>query len=147
LPERTAQGHAAKTGASAALEKEEKMLTVNMDDKRGIAVLEPLGALSKEDFERAAKVIDPTIEKTGRLNGLIIHTKDFPGWDSFGAFASHLKFVKEHHKKVKRIALCTDSIVSNLAKLLGPHFINAEIRVFPYNEFESAGKWVAEPGS
>lgn len=123
------------------------MLTVKMDESRGIAVLEPQGALSKEDFDRAAKVIDPVIEKTGRLNGLIIHTKDFPGWDSFGALASHLKFVKEHHKKVKRIAFCTDSVVSNLAKLLGPHFINAEIRVFPYPEFESAENWVAESGS
>ena len=120
------------------------MLSVKLDEKRGIAVLEPQGALSREDFERAAKVIDPFIEKTTRLNGLIIYTKDFPGWNSFAALASHLKFVKEHHKKVKRIALCTDSVAGNFAKLFGPHFINAEVRVFPYQEFDSAGKWVVE---
>jgi len=120
------------------------MLTVIMDEKKGIAVLEPQGALSRQDFEQAAKVIDPYIEKTGRLNGLIIHTKDFPGWDSFGALASHLRFVREHHKKVKRIAFCTDSVVSNFAKLFAPHFINAEVRVFPYREFDAAGKWVAD---
>jgi len=120
------------------------MLSVRMDEKRGIAVLEPQGALSKEDFERAAKVIDPYIEKTTRLNGLIIYTKDFPGWDSFAALASHLQFVRAHHKKVKRIALCTDSVVGNFAKVFGPHFINAEVRVFPYPEFDSAGKWIAE---
>jgi len=115
-----------------------------MDEKRGIAVLEPQGALSEEDFKRAAGMIDPYIEKTTRLNGLIIHTKDFPGWDSFAALVSHLKFVKAHHKKVKRIALCTDSVAGNLARVFGPHFINAEVRVFPFQEFDSAGKWVAE---
>jgi hypothetical protein len=42
------------------------MLSVRMDEKGGIAVLEPQGALSWEDFERAAKIIDPYIEKTTR---------------------------------------------------------------------------------
>jgi SpoIIAA-like len=119
------------------------MLSVKLDKKRGIAVLEPKGALSKKDFERAAGVIDPYLEKAARLNGLIIHTRNFPGWASFAGLVSHLTFVKAHHKKVKRIALCTDSALGNVARLFAPHFISAKVRLFPYEEFDAAGTWVA----
>jgi len=75
------------------------MLTVTIDEEKGVAVLEPDGPLSKDDFESAAKLIDPHIEKEGKLNGLVIHTESIPGWDSFTGLCSHLKFVREHHKK------------------------------------------------
>jgi len=92
------------------------MLSVEIDKTYGIAILEPDGPLSKTDFESAAKVIDPYIEKTDRFNGLIIHTKSFPGWDSFLALSSHFRFVKEHHKKISRVAISTDSIVGNFTE-------------------------------
>jgi hypothetical protein len=34
----------------------------------------------------------------------MIYTKSFPGWESFGALVSHLKFVADHHQKIERIA-------------------------------------------
>jgi hypothetical protein len=117
------------------------MLSVKLDQKRGIAVLQPKGALSKKDFERAARVIDPYLEKAARLNGLVIHTKTFPGWKSFAGLVSHLKFVKAHHKKVKRLALCTDSVLGDVARLFARHFIKARVRVFPYEAFAAAGRW------
>ena len=40
------------------------MLSVQVDAAKGIAVLTPDGALSKEDFERAAKAIDPHLEES-----------------------------------------------------------------------------------
>jgi hypothetical protein len=119
------------------------MLTVTLDRRRGIAVLKPRGALSKRDFARAAAIIDPYLERAGRLNGLIISTKHFPGWDSFAGLASHLKFVKAHHRRVKRIALCTDSMLGNFAHLFARHFVRATIRVFPFKGFAAAGRWIA----
>jgi SpoIIAA-like len=121
------------------------MLSVTMDKKLGIAVLKPKGALSKNDFDRAARVIDPYLEHAARLNGLVIHTKKFPGWASFAGLVSHLKFVKAHHKKVKRVALCTDSVLRDVARLFAPHFIKARVRVFPYEAFTAAGTWAAGP--
>lgn len=119
------------------------MLSVKIDEVHGIAILEPDGPLSKDDFESAAKIIDPYIEKTGQLHGLIIHTKAFPGWDSFAALSSHLRFVKDHHKKISRVAFSTDSVVGNFAEAVASHFVNAEIKVFPYQEFEEARNWAA----
>ena len=120
----------------------EKMLSVEIDEGNGIAVLEPDGALSKGDFELAAKIIDPYIEKTGQLRGLIIHTKSFPGWDSFAALSSHLRFVKDHHRKISRVAISTDSVVGNFAEAVAGHFVNAEIKLFSFQELEPARNWV-----
>jgi SpoIIAA-like len=122
------------------------MLSVQVDAAKGIAILEPQGALSKDDFERAAKAIDPHIEKAGRLNGIVVRIKEFPGWDSFGALASHLKFVKGHHRKIARVALCTDSALGAVAPKIGRHFVQAEIRAFKSSELEPAKAWAASGG-
>ena len=120
------------------------MLSVTIDEENGIVVLEPEGPLSKNDFESAARIIDPYIEDANQLIGLIIHTKSFPGWDSFAALISHLRFVKEHHKKLLRVALSTDSTVGKFAESVASHFINAEIKHFSYQQMDQARLWVAE---
>ena len=119
------------------------MLSVQLDAAQGIAILEPHGALSKEDFERAAQAIDPYLEKNGELKGIVVHIAKFPGWDSFGAFASHLRFVKDHQRKVARVALCTDSKLGDVAPRLARHFVKAEVRAFKAGEFEAARDWAA----
>ena len=119
------------------------MLSVQVDAAKGVAVLAPDGALTREDFVRAAQAIDPHIERAGKLNGIVVHIEKFPGWDSFGALASHLKFVREHHAKLKRVALCTDSALGNVAPRIGRHFVAAEIRAFKFAEYDLARAWAA----
>ena len=128
---------------ASACSKLPGMLSVQIDANRGIAILEPHGALSKEDFERAAKAIDPHLESAGKLNGIVVRSQQFPGWDSFGALASHLRFVKSHHQKIARVALCTDSALGSVAPKIGRHFVKAEIRTFKFAEFEQARAWAA----
>lgn len=118
------------------------MLSIDFDETAGIAILEPDGPLTKNDFESAARTIDPYIERGSALNGLIVHTESFPGWESFAALVSHLKFVKEHHRKVSRIAFSTDSAIGSYAETIASHFVNADIRSFSYRELEQAKKWV-----
>jgi len=118
------------------------MLSVNIDEPNGIAILEPNGPLSKSDFELAAKIIDPYIEKSGALKGIIIRVDSFPGWDSFAALSSHLEFVKGHHKKISRVALSTDSVIGKFAEAIASHFVNAEIKTFPFNALDTARKWI-----
>ncbi|MDA9982738.1 STAS/SEC14 domain-containing protein [Gammaproteobacteria bacterium] len=120
------------------------MLSVTIDEENVIAILEPEGPLTKNDFESAARVIDSYIEDTNKLIGLIIHTKSFPGWDSFAALVSHLRFVKEHHKLILRVAFSTDSMVGSFAESVASHFVNAEIKHFPYHELEQAKLWIAD---
>ncbi|MDI3326873.1 hypothetical protein QKW35_21055 [Pontibacterium granulatum] len=64
------------------------MLKVQIDEDHLVVILEPEGPLSETDFQSAAKAIDPLIEQHGQLAGIVIHTKSFPGWDSFAALCS-----------------------------------------------------------
>ena len=118
------------------------MLSVEIDEENNIAILEPNGALLRSDFVSAAEIIDPYIEMSGSLNGLIIHVESFPSWDSFAALCSHLKFVRDHHKKISRVAFSTDSMVGDFAEAIGSHFVNAEIKVFSFQELDLAIEWI-----
>ncbi|BAF72131.1 STAS/SEC14 domain-containing protein [Sulfurovum sp. NBC37-1] len=119
------------------------MLEVNIDKENALAVLEPHGALSKKDFDNAAKVIDPFIlESDGKLNGIIIYTKSFPGWEDFAALSRHITFVKNHHQKIRRLAFVTDTSVIEFSKMIAAPFVDAEIKVFDYDDFEEAKSWI-----
>lgn len=118
------------------------MLTVKTDEVNHIAILEPDGPLSESDFRAAAKKVDLMIEKFGQLNGIVIHSKSFPGWESIAALTSHLQFIRDHHKKLSRVALVTDSIAAHLAEVFATHFVMAEIKIFSYEDFEEATHWV-----
>ena len=87
---------------------------------------------------------DPFIEEKGRLNGLIIRSKSFVGWDSFAALTRHLRFVRNHQQKISRVALVTDSPIGKLAEVTAGHFISAEVKDFEYEEMEQARAWVLE---
>lgn len=119
------------------------MLTVNLNELKGIAILEPEGELSESDFKYVAKIIDPYIEKSGKLNGIIIYVKSFPGWDSFSALITHLIFIKEHHKKVSHVAFVTDSPIGKFAEHVASHFVNAKIKSFSFEELENSFKWIS----
>ena len=120
------------------------MLNIEIDQQNDIAILSPDEKLSQEDFNNAANIIDPYLERVGRLNGLIIATRSFPGWASFAALVSHLSFVKDHHKKIAFIAFVTDSPIGNLAEHVASHFVSAQIKAFSFSDLDLAKKWIAE---
>jgi hypothetical protein len=72
-------------------------------------VLEPQGPLSGDDFTAIANQIDPIIEHEGHLDGLIIKTRRFPGWEGLGDVVEHFRFIGDHHRVIKKIALVTDA--------------------------------------
>ena len=118
------------------------MLKVELNEATGIAILKPDGALSEKDFIYASSVIDPYIEKAGKLNGLIISTRKFPGWESFGSLIKHFKFIKEHHKKLSHVAIVTDSVLGDFAERIVTHFVSAEIKHFAFDELSKAQSWI-----
>jgi SpoIIAA-like len=118
------------------------MIEHNLDAAHAILVVRPKSSLEKGDFVQLAKTVDPYIEKTGDLAGLIIEAPTFPGWDSLGAMAAHFRFVRDHHKHIKKVALVTDSALGNVAQALASHFVSAEIRHFPAAELEAAKQWI-----
>ena len=98
------------------------MVKVELDKEAGLAIVKPEGALAQENFDTIAAIIDPYLEEHGKLNGLIIYTQTFPGWESFGAVLRHFKFVKNHHQKLSYVALVTDSKIGDVAEKITGHF-------------------------
>ena len=119
------------------------MINHQLDPATGILTVHPESALDKSDFAELAKTVDPQIEQHGDLSGLIIDAPHFPGWDSFGALVSHMRFVRDHHKHVKKIAVVTDSPVGDAAEHITSHFVSAEIKHFPAGEVDQAKAWIA----
>jgi hypothetical protein len=111
---------------------------------QSILVITPDGPLQKADFEQLAKEVDPFIASNEHLAGLMICTKSFPGWDGFGALVSHLKFVADHHRLIKRIAAVTDSGFLKIMPNIANHFVQAKIRHFNFNEKDQALAWLKQ---
>ena len=78
------------------------MLKIDVDQATRTVLLEPEGHLAKQDFQSLAQQVDPLINESGDLNGVLVHASKFPGWDSFASFVAHIQFVNGHHKHVKK---------------------------------------------
>jgi hypothetical protein len=118
------------------------MLTHELLRDEGILLIRPQGPLQAGDFESVAKVVDPYIESKGRLKGIMVEAPSFPGWDSFATLVSHLRFVRDHHRFIAKIAAVSDSAVLSIAPQFAKHFVKAEIRHFHANEREAALVWL-----
>ena len=120
------------------------MIEHTLDSANSILYVRPTSKLEQSDFVQLANTVDPHIEENGSLAGLIIQVTSFPGWESLGAMASHFRFVRDHHKHVKKIAVVTDSPMGNVAEHLASHFVAAEIRRFPAGELKAAEQWIID---
>ena len=118
------------------------MIEHTFDTAQSILYVRPKSALGQDDFVELAKSVDPHIRETGNLTGLVIDAPTFPGWESLGAMAAHFRFVRDHQKHIKKIALVTDSALGNVAEHLASHFLSAEIRHFSAGEIEAAKQWI-----
>lgn len=118
------------------------MIDYGLDKEHSILEVRPKSALDKEDFVKLAQAVDPQIEANGDLAGVIVNASSFPGWDSFGSLVTHLRFVRDHHKHVKKLAVVTDSHLGDVAQHLASHFVSAEIRHFPGGQIEQARQWI-----
>lgn len=119
---------------------------ISIEEDHRVVRVRPAGRLSRDDFLRLADEVDPMIEKWGALNGLVIESRDFPGWDSLGALVQHLRFVSGHHRSISRIALVSDSVLGRIAENIASHFVSAEIKQFSAADLDVALQWAAKGG-
>jgi SpoIIAA-like len=118
------------------------MIDHALDTANSILYVRLKSPLERDDFAQLATTADPHIQKTGGLAGLIIEAPAFPGWDGLGALAAHIRFVRDHHKHIRKIGLVTDSALVDVAQRLASHFVSAEIKHFPAGEREAAKQWI-----
>ena len=118
------------------------MIRYELNPEEGILIVTPEAPLESVDFEKLANEVDPYIEKTGKLHGLLIQAESFPGWKNFGGLVSHLKFIRNHHREIEKIAAVTDSGFLSIMPRITNHFVKAEVRHFNFNDKEKAMKWL-----
>jgi hypothetical protein len=118
------------------------MIEHELQRERGILILKPKGPLQAGDFGALATVVDPYIESHGALDGLMIDAPSFPGWEDFAALVSHLRFVRDHHRKIRRIAVVSDSALLTVGPKIAKHFVSAEVRPFGTADRAAALAWL-----
>ncbi|WP_170134914.1 STAS/SEC14 domain-containing protein [Acuticoccus kandeliae] len=125
------------------------MLTITEDDAHHALIVEPSGELTADDFSRLSERFETMAHADDRPPSLVIHAKAFPGWANFAAFLDHVRFIREHHRRIGKIALVSDATILHLAPHLARHFVWADIRRFPEHALAEALDWVAttaDPG-
>jgi hypothetical protein len=129
-------------GDGKAHNREVRMIDYDLDKERSILHVQPKSAIEADDFVKVAGAVDPYIEATGGLAGLVIEAPSFPGWKSFGAMVNQFRFIRDHHKRIGKVAVVTDSHLGDVAEHLASHFVSAEIKHFPAGQTEAAREWI-----
>lgn len=108
----------------------------------GLLIVEPRDALTADDFQAISRTVDPYIAENGKLTGLLVDAPSFPGWESFGALVEHMKFVRDHHRKVDRVAVVTDNKIVAIGPSIAEHFAHPEFKTFSSAERTNALAWL-----
>jgi hypothetical protein len=109
---------------------------------RDIFAITPDGPLDKADFELLTEELGRFLASNQKLAGIVIRTKSFPGWRSFGAFVSHLRFVAAHHRHIERIAVVTNSRFLKVIPHVASYVVRPKIKLFGFQEEGSALVWL-----
>jgi hypothetical protein len=73
----------------------------------------------------------------------MIVAERFPGWESFAALVTHIRFVRHHESRIRRIAVVTDSPLLELLPALAQHFVSADVRRFSFDQRAAAFDWLS----
>ena len=110
-----------------------------------LLVLRPDGPLEASDFAIVQNLVDAGVAKNGTLRGVLIHAdQGFPGWKDFAALVAHLKFVKDHHRQIEKIAVVVDGGVTAIMPSIADHFIHAQVKHLALAHEDAAWNWLAE---
>jgi len=122
------------------------MLNYKIMEEESILVATPQSSISIEDFNNIRKDVDLYLEKHNSLEGLIVYAKEFNGWENFSSLINHLKFIKEHHTLIKKVAFVSNDAVLSFLPNIAKHFVSANIKHFEYKDIRTAIKWITNPG-
>ena len=121
------------------------MINYDMRLDDGVLVVHPEEPLEVGDFTNLANRVDSYLAERRKLRGILITAKTFPGWKNFGALLAHLKFVKEHHRLIEKVAVVADGAVANILPNIAKHFLQAEVQHFEPSNEDAAWDWLRRP--
>jgi hypothetical protein len=123
------------------------MLNYELRHDEGVLVLHPEGPLEATDFTTLAHQDDTYLAGHGKLRGVLIHGKLFPGWKDFAAMLAHLKFLKDHLKRIEKVAIAADGAIASIMPNIANHFVHARIEHFEFPLERAAWDWLSQSGN
>lgn len=120
------------------------MIKHELRQDEGLLLITPEGALEASDFQELARELDPYLERNGKLHGVLIHAHAFPGWQDLAALVSHLKFLRDHHKRIEKVAVVMDGGLGTLLPGIASHFVHADVRHFENTNYRGALEWLSD---
>lgn len=118
------------------------MLDYNLDKTSGILTLEPKAALTADDFKSLTAEVDSYLANHDKLTGILLSIAHVPGWENFAALVHHMRFARDHHKRIARVALLTDNSLLKIAPKIVAHFAHPQFHVFASGDRASAVDWL-----
>lgn len=118
------------------------MIKYELLHDKGILVLHPEGPLDAADFILITNQVDTYLAGHGKLLAVLIHAKSFPGWKNFAAMLAHLKFVKDHIKKIEKVAVVADGALADIVPDIANHFVHAQVQHFDFMREDEAWDWI-----
>src|SRR5215472_7012169 len=64
-------------------------------------------------------------------------------WEGLAALIEHMRFVRDHHRNVDRVAVVTDSTILSIGPKVAEHFAHPEFKVFRSGEKANALAWLS----
>lgn len=117
------------------------MISIEQHPDDGIFVVSPDGPISSSDIAELNRQVSDYINANDRVPNLVLRAEHFPAWKDFDAVSDHIRFVRDHHKLVRKVAIVTDSRLVWLVRPLIDSFTGAKIRRFTAGDYEKAYSW------
>ena len=118
------------------------MIKHEFKQDEGILIIEPTASLRSGDFDLLSNIVDPYVAQHGKLAGLVIRTVSFPGWEDLASLLSHIKFVKDHHAVISKVAIVADEGIVATLPAIADRFVSADVKHFGYDDIETALEWI-----
>jgi len=118
------------------------MIQHEMHHDKGVLIVKPQGPLTAEDFAAITRDASGYIATNGALDGFMICAQKFPGYKNPQGLLSHLKFVRAHHKKIKKVAFVSDSRFYEIASRVVSRCVQPKVKHFGYRHEDSALNWI-----
>jgi hypothetical protein len=118
------------------------MLDYNLDQEEGILSICPMKKLTAADFEALKTEVDDYLSNHDSLTGLLLTIEHVPSWENFAAVVQHIRFLRDHQKRIARVAVVTDNSLLKIPPQIAGHFAHPEFRVFPRSDLSRAENWL-----
>ena len=110
-----------------------------------LLILRLEGPLEASDFTSLTPLVDGYLDRGGKLHGVLLSGKSFPGWANLEGLIAHLKFVRNHHSRIDKVAIVADGLVARLVPGVASHFLHARLQHF--DDEATATRWLNLPAS